>query len=222
MKKDFLIILFLYIIGFIIIFSLYRNNFYNFEFIYNFSSENSSLAIILFCFLFIFGMVMLMPIAMIFLFTSGIIWGVIEGTIISTISTTIAASISFLIMRNFSENKFLTNTKYKIMSKFDININTKDQIKYVILCTLNPLLPQSFLNYAFGLTSVKFKDFFIIILTISSVLNFFYVMLGASLKVIIIEGSLKTGIIYFGIAITAITLIYFFKDVKLLNNNKNN
>tara|TARA_Y100000996_G_C22557365_1_gene656012 strand:+ start:5191 stop:5682 length:492 start_codon:yes stop_codon:yes gene_type:complete len=160
-------------------------------------------------------MVMLMPIAMIFLFTSGIIWGVVEGTIISTISTSIAASISFLIMRNFSEKKLLNNLKYKILSKSNININTSDQIKYVILCTLNPLLPQSILNYAFGLTSVKFKDFFIIITIISSILNFFYVMLGSSLKVIIIEGSLKTGIIYFGLAITAITVIYFLKDTRL-------
>ena len=215
MKKNFLIILLFYIIGFVVIYTLYRNNFYNFEFIYNFSLVNSSLSIIVFCFLFIFGMVMLMPIAMIFLFTSGIIWGVVEGTIISTISTSIAASISFLIMRNFSENKLLSNLKYKIMSKSNININTNNQIKYVILCTLNPLLPQSILNYAFGLTSVKFKDFFIIITIISSILNFFYVMLGSSLKVIIIEGSLKTGIIYFGLAITAITVIYFLKDTRL-------
>jgi len=214
-KKNLLIILSLYLFGFIIVYLLNINNFYTFEFIYNFSLENPSLAIALFCFLFIFGMVMLMPIAMIFLFTSGIIWGVVEGTIISTISTSIAASISFLIMRNFSENKLLRNLKYKIMSKSNININTNDQIKYVILCTLNPLLPQSILNYAFGLTSVKFKDFFIIITIISSILNFFYVMLGSSLKVIIIEGSLKTGIIYFGLAITAITVIYFLKDTRL-------
>ena len=215
MKKNFLIILLFYIIGFVVTYTLYRNNFYNFEFIYNFSLVNSSLSIIVFCFLFIFGMVMLMPIAMIFLFTSGIIWGVVEGTIISTISTSIAASISFLIMRNFSEKKLLNNLKYKILSKSNININTSDQIKYVILCTLNPLLPQSILNYAFGLTSVKFKDFFIIITIISSILNFFYVMLGSSLKVIIIEGSLKAGIIYFGLAITAITVIYFLKDTRL-------
>ena len=215
MKKNFLIILLFYIIGFVVTYTLYRNNFYNFEFIYNFSLVNSSLSIIVFCFLFIFGMVMLMPIAMIFLFTSGIIWGVVEGTIISTISTSIAASISFLIMRNFSEKKLLNNLKYKILSKSNININTNDQIKYVILCTLNPLLPQSILNYAFGLTSVKFKDFFIIITIICSILNFFYVMLGSSLKVIIIEGSLKTGIIYFGLAITAITVIYFLKDTRL-------
>ena len=71
------------------------------------------------------------------------------------------------------------------------------------------------MNYAFGLTSVTFKDFFIIITIVSSILNFFYVMLGSSLKVIIIEGSLKTGMIYFGVAITAITLIYFLKDIKL-------
>ena len=40
-------------------------------------------------------------------------------------------------------------------------------------------------------------------------------MLGASLKIIIIEGNIKTGIIYFGIGITAVTLFYFIKDTKL-------
>ena len=40
-------------------------------------------------------------------------------------------------------------------------------------------------------------------------------MLGASLKIIIVEGNIKTGIIYFGIGITAITIVYFIKDIKL-------
>ena len=156
---------------------------------------------------------MLMPVAM-FLLVSGIIWGAILGTIISTIATSAAASISFLIMRNFSNNNFQT-MKEKISDKIDLNIGKRDQIKYIILCTLNPFLPQSLLNYAFGLTNIKFKDFFIIITLVSLILNFFYVMLGASLKIIIVEGNIKTGIIYFGIGITAITIVYFIKDIKL-------
>tara|TARA_Y100001936_G_C16084049_1_gene680166 strand:- start:3510 stop:4001 length:492 start_codon:yes stop_codon:yes gene_type:complete len=162
-------------------------------------------------------MVMLLPIAMIFLFTSGIIWGVTYGTIISTVCTSIAASISFLVMRNFSNTNLVCKLKEKINNKLKLDMNVNDQIRYIILCTLNPFLPQSLLNYAFGLTNVNFKDFFIIITIISAVLNLFYVMLGASLKVIIIEGSLKTGIIYFGIAITAITLVYVIRDTKILN-----
>lgn len=215
MKKNIIIILFLYLIGFILINSLYNNNFYNFEFLYNYSIENPYFSVLLFCLLFIFGMVMLMPIAMFFLFISGIIWGAALGTIISTIATSSAASISFLVMRNFSNSRFFSKIKDKISKKFDLNINTKNQIKYIILCTLNPFLPQSILNYAFGLTSIKFKDFFITITFLSLILNFFYVMLGASLKIIIIEGNIKTGIIYFGIGITAITLVYFIKDIKL-------
>ena len=156
-----------------------------------------------------------MPIAMFFLFISGIIWGAALGTIISTIATSSAASISFLVMRNFSNSRFFSKIKDKISKKFDLNIDTKNQIKYIVLCTLNPFLPQSILNYAFGLTSIKFKDFFITITLLSLILNFFYVMLGASLKIIIIEGNIKTGIIYFGIGITAVTLVYFIKDTKL-------
>ena len=217
MKKNILIILFLYLCGYLIIHSLYKNNFYSIEYIYGFSLENTILALILFSLLFIFGMVMLLPIAMIFLFTSGIIWGVTYGTIISTVCTSIAASISFLVMRNFSNTNLVCKLKEKINNKVKLDMNVNDQIRYIILCTLNPFLPQSLLNYAFGLTNVNFKDFFIIITIISAVLNLFYVMLGASLKVIIIEGSLKTGIIYFGIAITAITLVYVIRDTKILN-----
>ena len=215
MKKNILIILFLYLIGFILVNSLYNNNFYNFEFLYTYSIENPFFSVLLFCLLFIFGMVILMPIAMFFLFISGIIWGAALGTIISTIATSSAASISFLVMRNFSNSRFFSKIKDKISKKFDLNIDTKNQIKYIVLCTLNPFLPQSILNYAFGLTSIKFKDFFITITLLSLILNFFYVMLGASLKIIIIEGNIKTGIIYFGIGITAVTLVYFIKDTKL-------
>ena len=218
MKKNIIIIFLVYLFGFVIINSLYNNNFYNYDFLYNFNTDRPYLSILIFCFLFIFGMVMLMPIAMFFLFVSGIIWGAILGTIISTIATSAAASISFLIMRNFSKNNFFSKLKQKISDKIDLNIGKRDQIKYIILCTLNPFLPQSLLNYAFGLTSVKFKDFFIIITLASLILNYFYVMLGASLKVIIVEGNIKTGIIYFGIGITAITIVYFIKDIKLFKN----
>ena len=54
----------------------------------------------------------------------------------------------------------------------------------------------------------------------SLIINFFYVLLGSSLKVIVIEGSLKAGIIYFGIAITAITIIYLFRDKNFVKNNE--
>ena len=100
---------------------------------------------------------MLMPIAMLFLFTSGIIWGVVEGTIISTISTSIAASLTFNNAK-FFRKKLLSNLKYKIMSKSNININTNDQIKYDFMY-FKSIITSKFLNYAFGLTSVTFKDF---------------------------------------------------------------
>ncbi len=214
MKKNLITIIFLYFLGYLIVNFFYENNYYNLDYFYIFSKENYLISIFVFCFLFIFGMVMLLPVAMVLLLASGIIWGVAVGTVISTISTSIAASISFLIIRNFSNYKIFKTIKEKILSNSKIDIKIGNQIKYVILCTLNPLLPQGLLNYAFGLTNIKFKDFFIIISVVSAILNFFYVMLGASLKIIIIEGSLKTGIIYFGIAITFITLLYFIKDLK--------
>ena len=129
MKKNILIILFLYLCGYLIIHSLYKNNFYSIEYIYDFSLENTILALILFSLLFIFGMVMLLPIAMIFLFTSGIIWGVTYGTIISTVCTSIAASISFLVMRNFSNTNLVCKLKEKINNRLKLDMNVNDQIR---------------------------------------------------------------------------------------------
>ena len=130
MKKNIIIIFLVYLFGFVVINSLYSNNFYNYEFLYNSHTDRPYLSILIFCFLFIFGMVMLMPIAM-FLFVSGIIWGAILGTIISTIATTAAASISFLIMRNFSKNNF-SKLKQKISDRIDLNIGK--EIKQNISC----------------------------------------------------------------------------------------
>ena len=82
---------------------------------------------------------MLMPIAMFFLFVSGIIWGAILGTIISTIATSAAASISFLIMRNFSKNNFFSKLKQKISDKIDLNIDKKRSNKIYYLVYLKSI-----------------------------------------------------------------------------------
>lgn len=194
---------------------LYNNDYFNLEFIQNSSDGLDILKIFIFCVLFSFGMIMLLPIALFFLLTAGIVWDVLLGTLISTVSTTFAACVSFLIMRYFAKTSLLIGVKEKIVKKLNFNIKENIQVKYVVLCTLNPLLPQGPLNYAFGLTGLGLKTFIIIITLTSLGINFFYVLLGSSLKVLVIEGSYKTGIIYFGVAISIITFIYFVSDSKL-------
>ena len=220
MKKDLLSILILYIVGYLFLLYLYNNNIFSFDYISSFSQDYNYLAIIVFVLLFIFGMVMLLPIAILFLFTSGIIWGPLVGTIVSTISTTVAASLAFFLIRHFSESKIFSKIHLTVKDKLRLNFGERNQIKYIILTTLNPFLPQGILNYAYGLTSVRYKNFLIAITIVSLIINFFYVLLGSSLKVIVIEGSLKAGIIYFGIAITAITIIYLFRDTNFVKNNE--
>ena len=90
--------------------------------------------------------------------------------------------ITFLIMRNFSKNKFFKKLKEKINNKIKLDIDSKNQIKYIILCTLNPFLPQSLINYAFGLTSIKFKDFFYHYYICIISFEFFYVILVQALR----------------------------------------
>ena len=73
----------------------------------------------------------------------------------------------------FCKTSLLIGVKEKIVKKLNFNIKENIQVKYVVLCTLNPLLPQGPLNYAFGLTGLGLKTFIIIITLTSLGINFF-------------------------------------------------
>ncbi len=92
---------------------------------------------------------------------AGIIFGVIKGSIFVSISSTLGAISSFLIgrylLRNWVSKKM---EKYPKFQAVDAAV-AKDGWKIVGLTRLSPLFPFVFLNYAFGLTKISLKDYFL-------------------------------------------------------------
>jgi len=92
---------------------------------------------------------------------AGVVFGLFFGTILVFIGSTLGATGAFLIGR-YLARKWV----YKIISSnenfqaIDTAVG-KEGLKIVILTRLSPIFPFNVLNYAFGVTSVSLKDYFI-------------------------------------------------------------
>ncbi|MBE9146203.1 TVP38/TMEM64 family protein [Planktothrix mougeotii] len=92
---------------------------------------------------------------------AGVIFGVIWGSIYVSIGSVIGATFAFLIGRYFARNwvaKKLEN--YENFKAIDQAVG-QEGWKIVGLTRLSPIFPFNLLNYAFGLTNVSLKDYFL-------------------------------------------------------------
>lgn len=87
---------------------------------------------------------------------TGALFGVVTGTIVVSIGSTIGACVSFLVGRFFArqwvEKKVAGNAKF---AAIDEAVGTQG-FKIVFLTRLSPVFPFNLLNYAYGLTQVRF------------------------------------------------------------------
>ena len=78
------------------------------------------------------------------------------GTIVVSIASTVGACAAFLIGRTFArgwvEQKVAKRSKFKAIDE----AVGKQGFKIVLLTRLSPIFPCNLLNYAYGLTNVKF------------------------------------------------------------------
>ena len=92
---------------------------------------------------------------------SGAVLGTFWGTIVAIIGNLIGAVLAFLIARyllkNFVQNKILK--KYPKIDEYEDKL-FKNGFYTVIFLRLVPVFPFNFLNFALGVTEVKFKDYF--------------------------------------------------------------
>jgi len=90
---------------------------------------------------------------------AGAIFGLVKGAVIVFVSATVGATIAFLIARYVArqiiENRLKGNHRFAAVD----NAIGKDGLKIVLLLRLSPLFPFNLLNYALGLTSVRFTDY---------------------------------------------------------------
>ncbi|MBD2484831.1 TVP38/TMEM64 family protein [Planktothrix sp. FACHB-1365] len=92
---------------------------------------------------------------------AGVIFGVIWGSIYVSIGSVIGATFAFLIGRYLARNwvaKKLEN--YENFKAIDQAVG-EEGWKIVGLTRLSPIFPFNLLNYAFGLTNVSLKDYFL-------------------------------------------------------------
>jgi len=92
---------------------------------------------------------------------AGAIFGLVKGTAYVMVGATIGASLAFLVARYIArgiiEDRFQGNDRFVAVDR----AVGREGLKIVLLLRLSPVFPFNLLNYALGLTSVRFVDYFI-------------------------------------------------------------
>ncbi len=92
---------------------------------------------------------------------AGLLFGVLYGTLLVSISSISGATVAFLIgrylARDWVAGKIRGNQKFEAI---DVAV-AQEGWKIVGLTRLSPVFPFNLLNYAFGLTQVSLKDYFL-------------------------------------------------------------
>lgn len=92
---------------------------------------------------------------------AGAIFGIVQGTIYVFIAATLGASAAFLVSRNLArgaiERRLTGNPRF---AAIDRAVGAQGR-RIVFLLRLSPVFPFNLLNYALGLTNVRFADYFV-------------------------------------------------------------
>ncbi len=92
---------------------------------------------------------------------AGVLFGVLRGTIFVSIGSILGATLAFLIgrylARDWVTRKVSGNPKFQAVTK----AVAAEGWKIVLLTRLSPVFPFNLLNYAFGVTEVSLKNYFL-------------------------------------------------------------
>ncbi|NDJ21781.1 TVP38/TMEM64 family protein [Nostoc sp. B(2019)] len=92
---------------------------------------------------------------------AGVVFGVVWGSLYVFIGATLGATAAFLVgryvARGWVARKIADNKKFAAIDQ----AVGKEGLKIVLLTRLSPIFPFNLLNYAFGITGVSLKDYFI-------------------------------------------------------------
>jgi uncharacterized membrane protein YdjX (TVP38/TMEM64 family) len=143
---------------------------------------------------------------------AGFLFGVVRGVIAVSIGSTIGASAAFLagrtLLRSWIEEKISRNEKFRAIDQ----AVGQQGFKIVLLTRLSPVFPFNLLNYAFGVTKVRFRDY-----VLASWIGMFpgtvlYVYLGSAVKNIadLVSGKVEGGTgqtVFFFVGLTATLVV---------------
>lgn len=90
---------------------------------------------------------------------AGAVFGVWKGSIMVSIGSTIGAAFAFLmgryLARDWVAKKISNSARFRAVDDAVV----RDGFKMTLLIRLSPIFPFNLINYALGLTKVKFKDY---------------------------------------------------------------
>lgn len=125
------------------------------------------------------GILLLLPLSLM-LMLAGLLFGLLKGFIVSWAALMIAASAAFWTGRSFArpwvERKFHRHT---LFASIDRAVRRKGFV-VVLLTRLVMIIPYQLLNYALGLTQVRFRDALLATAIGSAPALFLFVYLGTT------------------------------------------
>lgn len=146
---------------------------------------------------------------------AGLVCGLVQGTLAVSVGSTAGASVAFLLGRTLArgwvESKVSRNPKFQAIDRAVAG----QGLKIVFLTRLSPVFPYNLLNYAYGVTRVRFRDYLL-----GSWLGMIpgtvmYVYLGSTVKSIaeLASGKVQGGMgqkILFGLGLVATVLVTIY------------
>jgi uncharacterized membrane protein YdjX (TVP38/TMEM64 family) len=121
-------------------------------------SRLGSTAPLIFIPLYVVGCVLFIP-GSILTLSAGFLFGVVRGSVYVSVAATLGATLAFLIGRYFARQwvaaQLANYPKFKAVDE----AVAREGWKIVALTRLSPVFPFNLLNYAFGLTKVRLRDY---------------------------------------------------------------
>lgn len=92
---------------------------------------------------------------------AGVVYGVAKGTILVSLSATLGATAAFLVGRYLARDWVSAQIAGNVRFKAVDAAVAREGWKIVGLTRLSPVFPFNLLNYAFGVTQVSLRDYFL-------------------------------------------------------------
>ena len=112
--------------------------------------------------LFFFGYIVVtalaLPISLLKTLLAGALFGLLPGVILTSFASTIGSTLCFLISRYLFKDIFQEKYK-KYLVKVNLGIK-KEGLLYLLFLRLSPIFPFFLINLTFGLTQMKWTNFY--------------------------------------------------------------
>lgn len=143
---------------------------------------------------------------------AGLVCGLVRGTVAVSLGSTAGASVAFLIGRTLArgwiESKVSSKPRFQAIDRAVAG----QGFKIVFLTRLSPIFPFNLLNYAYGVTRVRFRDYLLGSWLGMLPGTIMYVYLGSTVKSIaeLASGKVQGGTaqrILFGLGLVATVVV---------------